>query len=749
MSVASLAPRRSGATPLGNAELDLPALGRALWRNKRNILIPTALVALLTLVAVQLVTPKYLAESRVLIEGRDNVFMRPDADKNVVDRNDVDEQAVTSQAQIILSRDLAIEVINKLKLGDRPEFDPALKGISPVRAVLGLLGLIRNPMSMTPEERVLEAYYDRLTVSPVEKSRVITIDFLSEDPELAPRVANAIAAAYLERQRGAKQDQAKTAANYLSGEIDSMRKKVADAEQKVEAFRAKTNLLAGINGTTLSAQQLSDSNGQLATSRAQKADAEAKAKMIRQMLHSGQTLESSDILNSDLFRRLSEQRVTLRAQLAEQSATLLDGHPRIKELKAQLADLDRQMMIEADAIARSLENDARLAAARMDAQAANLDQIKNQAATTNEQDVQLRALERDAKSQRDLLESYLAKYREAAARDTINSAPADARVISRATVSNVPTFPKKLPTLMIATLTTLILGAGFVVTRELMEAPAGAVPVRRAEEPDMAPRQAASRRPTVEPEIAPRQTAQQAAAPQATTNTPSHAASIAQAGGILTSRIAALVGMTRREEVAQVSVPIGAIEDVAYKLRQSGEGGARVAVFVTAGEADSGSTALRLARALAKDARVVLVGLNPGASAIKAASIDPTAGGLAELSNGTATFRNIIIKDTASSVHIVSAGRAPIERNAILSAAGMGTSFTALGRSYPNVVLDAGAASGADLTTLSRIGSQAILVASMPANAAVATEREVLLGAGFADVTVLAGARVTGDVAAA
>jgi len=46
--------------------------------------------------------------------------------------------------------------------------------------------------------------------------------------------------------------------------------------------------------------------------------------------------------------------------------------------------------------------------------------------------VQLRALERDAKSQRDLLESYLAKYREATSRDTIESAPADARVISRA-----------------------------------------------------------------------------------------------------------------------------------------------------------------------------------------------------------------------------------------------------------------------------------------------------------------------------
>ena len=92
----------------------------------------------------------------------------------------------------------------------------------------------------------------------------------------------------------------------------------------------------------------------------------------------------------------------------------------------------------------------------------------------------MRALERDAKSQRDLLESYLAKYREATARDTINSSPADARVISRATVSNMPAYPKKLPTVLIATLGDLDARAGFVLTSELLAAPAAvALPRRR------------------------------------------------------------------------------------------------------------------------------------------------------------------------------------------------------------------------------------------------------------------------------
>ena len=247
---------------------------------------------------------------------------------------------MTSQVQLILSRDLASEVIDKLKLGERPEFDPAIAGISPLKKVLGVIGVIKNPMRMTPEERVLDAYYDRLQVYPVEKSRVIVIDFLSEDPKLAAEVANTIAEAYLMRQQAAKQQQARAAGEWLAGEIETMRQKVADAEAKVEAFRSNSNLLVGPNNTTLSAQSLGDVNAQLAAARAQKGDAQSKAKLIREMLRSGGPLESSDILNSELIRRLSEQRVTLRAQLAEQSSSLLGNHPRIKELKAQIADLD-------------------------------------------------------------------------------------------------------------------------------------------------------------------------------------------------------------------------------------------------------------------------------------------------------------------------------------------------------------------------------------------------------------------------
>ena len=459
------APKPVAASKSG--DLDLHALGQALMRKRSWIIVPTVLALVASLAAVNMITPRYKSEARILIDGRESVFLRPSGERNE-ERNPLDAEAVTSQVQLVQSRDLAREIIKKNKLAERPEFDPVLQGFSPLKSLLALVGIGRDPFSLTPEERVLEAYYERFTAYAVDKSRVIVVEFQSRDPELAARVANSIAEGYLVLQQDARQQQAKSAGQWLSGEIEELRKKVAEAESRVEDFRSKSSLFVGTNNTTLSNQQMGEINTQLNNARALKSDAESKARLIKEMLQSGKPIEASEVLNSELVRRLSEQRVTLRAQLAEQSSTLLDGHPRIKELKAQLADLDRQLREEAGKVSRSLENDARIAGGRVDGLMNSLDQLKKQASSNNGQDVQLRALEREAKAQRDLLESYLAKYREANTRENIEAAPADGRIISRATVSNTPAYPKKLPIVLIATLATLLLTSGAIATGELL-----------------------------------------------------------------------------------------------------------------------------------------------------------------------------------------------------------------------------------------------------------------------------------------
>jgi polysaccharide biosynthesis transport protein len=712
---------RPGISPTG--EIDLGGLGRALWRRKFLIAGLTLVAAAIAFAAVNFITPRYKSEARVLIETRENIFFRPDAEKTIERGTTVDQEAVTSQVQLILSRDLAREVIKKLKLAERPEFDPVLAGPSLLRTLLSLTGIIKDPMDMTPEERVFKSYFERLSAFQVEKSRVIAIEFESQDPELAAKAANTIAESYLVLQQAAKQEQTRSASAWLSGEIGRLRTRVAESEAKVEQYRAKTNLFIGNNNTMLSNQQLGDFNAQLASARAQKAEAESKAKLIRDALKAGTPIEFSDIVNSELLRRLSEQRVTLRAQLAEQSSTLLDQHPRIKELRAQVADLDRQLRVEADRIARSLENDAKLVSGRVDSLSSGLDQLKRQAASTNEQDVQLRALERDAKSQRDLLESYLAKYREATARDSIGAASSDARIISAAVVSSTPSWPKKIPTILVAALAMFVLSSGVVVSSQLLSAlpmqpVAGATPVSSA-----VPAQ--------------RGRDDQGRDDQGRDDQ----------GRDLAAAVKAIEAAR-----AQAGAAADAIEGLARDLGAAGEGARRITVVGAMRDVGATMTAIALARSLAQQSRVVLVDLTLGAPHLAIIASDPAAPGLAELVAGSASFGQIITRDRYSRVHLVMAGRGrpeePLDAGAIVGSQQLSIAIEALGRSYDHVVLDAGAATEASLDLLARLAPRAVLVAPELDNPETADAREQLLQAGFANVSVLVSASRGADVGA-
>ncbi|RYX92479.1 MAG: lipopolysaccharide biosynthesis protein [Bradyrhizobiaceae bacterium] len=728
--------------PALHGDLDLGALGRALMRKRMWVIVPTLLALIGSVVIVNLITPRYKSESRILIDGRENIFLRPNGERSE-ERLSLDPEAVASQVQLVLSRDLAREVIKQNKLAERPEFDPVLKGAQPWKSLLALIGAARDPFSMTPEERVLDSYYERLTSFAVDKSRVIVVEFQSIDPDLAAKVANSIADGYLVMQQAARQQQAKAAGTWLSGEIDDLRKKVNDAESRAEDFRSKSSLFIGTNNTSLSNQQLGEINSQLNNARALRSDAESKSRLIKEMLQTGKPIEFSEVLNSDLIRRLSEQRVTLRAQLAEQSSTLLDGHPRIKELRAQLGDLDKQLRDEAAKLSRSFENDARVAAGRVDGLTNSLEQMKKQASSNNGQDVQLRALEREAKAQRDVLESYLAKYREATTRENIDGAPTDGRIISRAFVSNTPAYPKKLPVVLIATLATLILTAGSIVTGELlrMTAPQGPAPsatrvthTARRIEPElqsmpvaphvMAPAASAAADPTpavVSPAIAAAQEPLPMPEPMPEP---------------MPQSMPELTQPALSDRHPELTAGITEIEQMARDLRTAGPAARKVTILGTGHDDGISLTALTLARILARDAKVVLVDLSATSPTLKAVSNDPAAPGLAELMLGEVSFGQVITKDRMSALHLVTAGRAGADR-ALLQSPRLIMALDALLRVYDHVLLDAGTA--ADLPAgMLTAEARAIVVPeagmAMDARARMADE---LRAVGFSDVRML------------
>src|SRR5205085_8207138 len=79
---------------LADGEINFSAIAQHLWGNKARIIGPTLLIAAATFITVNLISPRYKSEARVLVEGRENIFLRPEAEKAMTERGVVDQEAV-------------------------------------------------------------------------------------------------------------------------------------------------------------------------------------------------------------------------------------------------------------------------------------------------------------------------------------------------------------------------------------------------------------------------------------------------------------------------------------------------------------------------------------------------------------------------------------------------------------------------------------------------------------------------------
>ncbi|HWU60601.1 MAG TPA: exopolysaccharide transport family protein [Ensifer sp.] len=457
----------SGAKPGQDVDIDLGQLFRALWERRLRLAAVTAGVAVLAFVGTRMVAPEYKGEAQVLIELR-----TPDFSERVQPANSnadpiLDDLGISSQVQVLQSTDLIKQVARDLKLSERQEFDPAAN-TSFFKRLLISFGVVKNPLDVAPEERVLKTFREKLQVYQVEKSRVIGLNFTSEDPKLAAAIPNKMAQVYLAMQSGAKLDTDSEAARWLEPEIASLREKVSQAEKKVADYRAATDLQRTGQDQTFAGQQLSNVSAELTRVQADLANANARAESVRQALKSGGAVDTiADVIASPTIQQLKAQEAQIQNQISDLSMSLLEGHPRLKGLRAQLAGVREQINVETRKILKSLENEAEVAKLRQAQLVGQLNKAKTASAKADDQQVGLNALEREAAAQRDLLQTYLARYREASSRAGKNAAPADARVISTAIVPTEVYFPKVAPIVTVAALAGFLLSAVYVMLAEL------------------------------------------------------------------------------------------------------------------------------------------------------------------------------------------------------------------------------------------------------------------------------------------
>ncbi|MEQ9246364.1 MAG: Wzz/FepE/Etk N-terminal domain-containing protein [Nitratireductor sp.] len=659
----------------GDVDVDLGRLFASVRQKWPRILFAALVITGLVFAVTYAVTPQYRAQTRLLIETRESIYTRPQG-VNDGDRPILDGEGVASQVELITSTEILTRVAEDYNLANRGEF--AGDGGSLLSGLLEMAGLKSASVEGTAEEKVLRAFRERLTVYRVENSRVIVIEFSSEDPKLAAEIPNAVADAYVAVQSDAKLQSNTSATQWLEPEIQDLRERVKEAEARVAEYRAQSDLLLGQNNTVLATQQLAELSSELSRTRANRSAATAQAASVRSALQSGVSVETlPEVMASPLIQRLRERQVELNAQIADLSTTLLGNHPRIRALRSQLADLDAQIRSEANKVLASFEAEAATAERREEELTAELNRLKSASALAEEEQVELRALEREAAAQRELLESYLTRYREAASRSDRNYLPADVRIFSRAITPSEPYFPKILPITVAAFVASLLVMAVMTLLQELFSGramrPTAGVP---------APVPATARMPRAEPLM------------ELHSDEPELTDLDAERAHI---PIFPKRPETRREPVQPVRYGEIDLEQASERLVA---GGAGRALFISPEGDEAAAASVLVARDVADSGlRVLLLDLTASGAASLPMLESVAYAGITNLLASEAQFADVIHTDLFSECHIIPVGTADPKR-AMRAADRLPIIMESLSAAYDVVIVECGPSDARDIRRL-------------------------------------------------
>lgn len=432
----------------------LPIIHRR-WR-----LIASVVAMGLTLagLALWLISPRYTSEMVLLFESKRNP-VEADAE-GMMEGRPQDDVTIVGEIQVLRSRDLAKKVINELDLADDPDFAARVpqEGDYVGNALLFIKSLILPQDSGT--EGVIDNFLDGLRVTQVTGSPAVLVRYTSKDPEKSAKILSSLANAFMVSRLENRLENAKWVGTWLGERIKTMRGQVETAERSVAEYRKKYGLVAGERAALIN-ERISKLSVELADAVAARQTADARVQQATRSLQRAESSASTRIIDSELIQRLRQRQVELEQRGAELGQSLGSRHPQMIQLQAERQKLAAELRAEIVRLVDSFEYEARVARAREQGVREQLDAAKQELGASDQATVGLRALEREADSNRMMLERFINLVPQISAQSDVQAALPNARIISSPDVPDSPSFPQPLPFLAVALMASL--GSGLLL----------------------------------------------------------------------------------------------------------------------------------------------------------------------------------------------------------------------------------------------------------------------------------------------
>lgn len=454
--------------------IDFDALIGAARRQWTVVAICVACAALVGFAVATTSVPLYTASAKVLMDRDANQVVQQ---LSVIGGALDDEASVLSQVELLQSETIGLAVVDKLDLSNDPEFmagqSSLISSVSRfIKSVVNVSQWFSNDSQdsvVTEAQRraALGRVLSNVDITRVGRTYVLEIEYTSPSQELAARVANGIASEYLLDKLNSKYDATRRASVWLQDRIDELRQKAMETDLAVQKFKSANGLVAAGN-SLVSDQQLSELNSALIVAQSDSAKAAAKLDGIQKVISAGQSdAIVTDALDSSIVNEMRKKYLAASKLESEISTRLGAQHIQAIRLRKEMEEYRRLMFEELGRIAESYKSDLAIAKAREISLQDSVAQATGVSAVANETQVQLRELEREAETYKNLYQTFLQRYQEAVQQQSFPVT--DARIISKASPPSSPSHPRKMLLLAAFCVVGAGIGTGIGAFREFRD----------------------------------------------------------------------------------------------------------------------------------------------------------------------------------------------------------------------------------------------------------------------------------------
>ena len=358
-----------------------------LWRKKLLLVGTVILVTLFSALASYQITPKYSATVRLMVGV--TPFQGAGALSQVLSGRSNVQSQIYGELEIMQSDRLLEKAVTQLNLLNDPEFNRSILSrwrdrlsemaiFKPIAKFLLSTGDEESSTSeaqATKKQVAMDSLRSNLDVRPPSLSNVVSVTVRSVDPRRAALFANTYVDLYIadnvdRRVRASAETRA-----WLDGKIDDLRNSVLESERAVAEFLTSRRLVeSGRNAVT--ERQFAALSSQLVAAKAAFAEKQTRLAQVYRLRNSEQGLGAAkEVRVSPLIQRLEDQRAALQRRLAEHEPNFGERHPRMMNLRAELAAAGQRIEEEQGRIVQELENDVRVARARIATVAEELEKL--------------------------------------------------------------------------------------------------------------------------------------------------------------------------------------------------------------------------------------------------------------------------------------------------------------------------------------------------------------------------------------